>query len=335
MFVNKISLNMKQFPIRLRLARSIMGMSLGKLSEKMGYAITKQSLSRYEAGIMRPKSDVLATLAAALEISTAYFEGTNMVFDEPMLRSSSADTLSAEQLVEIEALLSFKAEQYLKVECQSGMTTHFSNPLKGVCVSNLEEVINAANLLREQWHCGDGPIPSVLRLMERKGIKVLNASLPSRVIGLSTWADKKHPLVLIDMSSDKTNCERLRFTACHELGHLLLTFPDGAKVEQLCNQFASFFLFPRHTFKEEIGGDFRESLALEELIDLRELYGVSIAAQIHEAWDLHLISRQHYDWWYEEMIKKNVKEEGWGSYRFPETLGREKRMRAIVRLVRE
>ena len=73
MFVNKISLNMKQFPIRLRLARSIMGLSLGKLSEKMGYAITKQSLSRYEAGIMRPKSDVLATLAYALEISTAYF----------------------------------------------------------------------------------------------------------------------------------------------------------------------------------------------------------------------------------------------------------------------
>ena len=234
--------------------------------------------------------------------------------------------------MEIEALLSFKAEQYLRTEHQIGMQTHFVNPLEGVSVSNLEEVIEAADLLREQWHCGDGPIPSVLRLMERKGIKVLNASLPDQVVGLSTWADKIHPLVLIDMGSEKTNCERLRFTVCHELGHLLLTFPDGAKVEQLCNQFASFFLFPRRTFKEEIGGDFRESLALEELIDLRELYGVSIAAQVHEAWDLRLISRQHYDWWYEELIKKNLKEEGWGSYRFPETLGREKRMRAIIKV---
>ena len=323
---------MKQFPIRLRLARSIMGLSLGKLSEKMGYAITKQSLSRYEAGIMKPKSDVLATLASALDISMAYFEGTSMVLDVPMLRSSSNTSLSEEELVEIEALLSFKAEQYLRTERQIGMQAHFNNPLEGVCVSNLEEVIEAADLLREQWRCGDGPIPSVLRLMERKGIKVLNASLPDQVVGLSTWADKIHPLVLIDMGSEKTNCERLRFTACHELGHLLLTFPDGAKVEQLCNQFASFFLFPRHTFKEEIGGDFRESLALEELIDLRELYGVSIAAQVHEAWDLRLISRQHYDWWYEELIKKNVKEEGWGSYRFPETLGREKRMRAIIKV---
>ena len=323
---------MKQFPIRLRLARSIMGLSLGKLSEKMGYAITKQSLSRYEAGIMKPKSDVLATLASALDISTAYSEGTSMALDVPMLRSSSDTSLSEEELVEIEALLSFKAEQYLRTERQIGMQAHFNNPLEGVCVSNLEEVIEAADLLREQWRCGDGPIPSVLRLMERKGIKVLNASLPDQVVGLSTWADKIHPLVLIDMGSEKTNCERLRFTACHELGHLLLTFPDGAKVEQLCNQFASFFLFPRRTFKEEIGGDFRELLALEELIDLRELYGVSIAAQVHEAWDLRLISRQHYDWWYEELIKKNVKEEGWGSYRFPETLGREKRMRAIIKV---
>ena len=254
-----------------------------------------------------------------------------MVLDVPMLRSSSNTTLSEEELVEIEALLSFKAEQYLRTERQIGMQAHFNNPLEGVCVSNLEEVIEAADLLREQWRCGDGPIPSVLRLMERKGIKVLNASLPDQVVGLSTWADKIHPLVLIDMGSEKTNCERLRFTACHELGHLLLTFPDGVKVEQLCNQFASFFLFPRHTFKEEIGGDFRESLALEELIDLRELYGVSIAAQVHEAWDLRLISRQHYDWWYEELIKKNVKEEGWGSYRFPETLGRERRMKAIIK----
>ena len=62
MFVNKTSLNMKQFPIRLRMPRSIMGLSLGKLSEKMGYAITKQSLSSYEAAIMRPKSEVLAVI---------------------------------------------------------------------------------------------------------------------------------------------------------------------------------------------------------------------------------------------------------------------------------
>lgn len=66
------------------------------------------------------------------------------------------------------------------------------------------------------------------------------------------------------------------------------------------------------------------------MIDLKELYGVSIAAQVHAAWDLGMISREHYDWWYDERIKKNKLEDGWGVYNFPETIGREKRMEARI-----
>ena len=32
-----------------------------------------------------------------------------------------------------------------------------------------------------------------------------------------------------------------------------------------------------------------------------------------------MISREHYDWWYDENIKKNQMEEGWGVYAFPLT----------------
>lgn len=80
-----------------------------------------------------------------------------------------------------------------------------------------------------------------------------------------------------------------------------------------------------------MGGERRDELTLEEMIDLKELYGVSIAAQVHEAWDLQMISREHYDWWYDENIKKNKMEEGWGVYTFPETVGREKRMDARIK----
>ena len=43
-----------------------------------------------------------------------------------------------------------------------GFPTRFKN------VSTLEDAIHAADLLREKWHCGDGPIASILRLLERK-----------------------------------------------------------------------------------------------------------------------------------------------------------------------
>lgn len=80
-----------------------------------------------------------------------------------------------------------------------------------------------------------------------------------------------------------------------------------------------------------MGAEHREQLTLEEMIDLRELYGISITAQVHAAWDLRMISREHYDWWYDEMIKKNRLEEGWGVYSFSETIGREKRVEARMK----
>ncbi len=72
---------------------------------------------------------------------------------------------------------------------------------------------------------GYGLIASILRLLERKGIMILAATLPDYVFGMSTWADKKHPLMILDFNPEKSTVEKLRFTAVHELAHLLLLFP--------------------------------------------------------------------------------------------------------------
>ena len=318
----------ESFSIRLREARQMMGLSMDKLVERTNGAITKQSISRYEKGIMHPKRDALQAIAKALNISEEYFEGTNLKIDMPMLRTTSNGKLSEEELQALEAKLSFWAEQYLTKEKEAGFPTWFKNPVKGTKVSTLEDAIHAADLLREKWHCGDGPIASILRLLERKGIMILAANLPEYVFGMSTWADKKHPLIVLDMRPEKTTIERLRFTAAHELAHLLLAFPVNAEldVEKRCNKFAGFFLFTKQALIEEMGSEKRDVLTLEEMIDLREVYGISIAAQVHAAWDIRMISREHYDWWFDEKIKKNRLEVGWGEYIFPETIGRERRM---------
>ena len=323
----------ESFSIRLREARQMMGLSMDKLVERTNGAITKQSISRYEKGIMRPKRDALQAIAKALNISEEYFEGTNLKIDMPMLRTTSNGKLSEDELQALEAKLSFWAEQYLAKEKEAGFPTRFKNPVKGTKVSTLEDAIHAADLLREKWHCGDGPIASILRLLERKGIMILAANLPEYVFGMSTWADKKHPLIVLDMRPEKTTIERLRFTAAHELAHLLLAFPVNAEldIEKRCNKFAGFFLFTRQALIEEMGGEKRDVLTLEEMIDLREVYGISIAAQVHAAWDIRMISREHYDWWFDEKIKKNRLEVGWGEYIFPETIGRERRMDVRMR----
>ena len=72
------------FSIRLREARLMMKLSMDKLVARTNGAITKQSISRYEKGIMRPKCDALRAIAQALNISEEYFKGSNLKIDIPM-----------------------------------------------------------------------------------------------------------------------------------------------------------------------------------------------------------------------------------------------------------
>ena len=318
-------------PIRLREARNMCGYSLDQFVKAADVCVTRQSIYNYERGVMQPKPEMVKMFADTLGVSEHYFYGNSTKIDIPMLRTTGDDLLSEEELQHFEVMLSYWAERYLLMEKKVGLKSDFSNPLADITVSTLDDVILAADRLREVWRCGSGPLPAVLRLMERKGIKILSTELPDGILGLSTFADESHPLIVVDMRPQKTTIERLRFTACHELAHILLHFSDDCNVEKMCNKFANFFLFPKQTFIEEMGAEHSNQLTLEEMIDLKELYGISIAAQVHAAWDLRMISREHYDWWYDEMIKKNQLEEGWGIYSFPETIGREKRVEARMK----
>ncbi len=323
----------KIFALRLRTARLFCGYSLDHLAGAAHLSVTRQSLYRYEHGDMLPRREVLTALATAFGVSEKYFTGESLTIDLPMLRSSADSPLTEAEEEQLSAQLAFWAERYIRMETRAFGDAAFRNPLSDANVGSDDEAITASEQLREAWHCGDGPIASVLRLMERKGIKVLSHPLPDKVYGLSTWANGRYPLIVLDMRTEKTTIERLRFTAAHELGHLLLHFAEGvdtAEQEKLCHKFAGFFIFPRTAFMEEMGAARRETLTLGELIDLKQVYGMSVAAQVHEAYDLGIINHRHYDWWYNERINRNPREEGWGSYPYPESLGREERIESIA-----
>lgn len=318
--------------IRLREARLMMNLSMDKLVKRTGGAITKQSISRYEKGVMHPKHDALSAIAKALHISEGYFAGNSIQLDVPMLRTTSGGKVSDEELQMLEAKLSFWAEQYLAKEKEARLVTSFKNPISKTKVRTIEDAIKAADKLREKWHCGDGPIASILRLLERKGIKILSASLPDNVYGLSTWADDMHPLILLDLRPEKSTIEKLRFTACHELAHLLFSFPKDSelKVEKRCDLFAGFFLLSKNAFIEELGKEHRDQITLEEMIDIKEVYGLSLGAAIISARYYGIISPEYKRWWYGEYLEKNPWEKGLGHYAFPETIGREKRIESII-----
>ena len=65
---------MKNFPARLKSARLMNGYSMQDLSDRLNNQLSKQSVSRYESGMMEPSKKSLKILCKALGIKPEYFE---------------------------------------------------------------------------------------------------------------------------------------------------------------------------------------------------------------------------------------------------------------------
>lgn len=81
---------------------------------------------------------------------------------------------------------------------------------------------------------------------------------------------------------------RKRFTAIHELGHLLLNMPiasDEKFKEKACHRFAGAILLPRKIMLMEFGAR-RAKLSLKELFHISNYYGVSPSAIVYRGVEL-------------------------------------------------
>jgi Zn-dependent peptidase ImmA (M78 family) len=155
-------------------------------------------------------------------------------------------------------------------------------------------------------------------------------------LGFSSLVKPGIPLIVVNLTAN-TTVERKRFTALHELAHLLLRFPaDPPKTQQerYCHRFAGAVLCPSVSFRQEMG-ERRSALTLDELIHIRERYGISIAATVHRAHDLDIITDTYYNKIFDERIHANRLEEGWGHYPIEEVTTRFERLlqRAVAEQV--
>jgi Zn-dependent peptidase ImmA (M78 family) len=87
--------------------------------------------------------------------------------------------------------------------------------------------------------------------------------------------------------------DRKRFTALHELAHLIINFDnDESKIEKICHAFAGAFLITR-TVMEELLGE-RNQISLPEIVEVKEQFGISIQALMAREFFLEFISEYNY-----------------------------------------
>lgn len=281
------------FAIRLLSARKMAGMSLQKLADALGNVVTKQSLNKYEQGVMKPDSTLLVKLSSVLNVPVDYFYAEPTVTVEltnPDYRKHSSK-ISATQKAAIEEKSKSLLERYLELENLLNLEEKPSYYDYDEEISTPDDAEKAAKKLREDWDLGYDPIPDVVAMLEDKGYKVIEIDAPEKFDGLSAEVDGLKVIVLNGNLYEGNNC-RKRFTALHELAHHSLKFPEGMehKVEEkLCHVFASAVLYPSVMAEKELHYE-RFHFYENELILIKERWGISISAISQTARRLDIIN---------------------------------------------
>ncbi len=302
---------------RIERARLMRGFSLRALANALGGKFSHTTLQKYEKGVICPDTEALGLIAGTLNVRVDYFLKSNQLkLEHVEYRKHSKLGKKAQKQVQEEAFEFF--ERYLEIESILSIP-HEPLPkydLKNVSDKELSEVIeDKAILLRKQWKIGMNPIPNVHSMLETHGVKVKILNDYEGFDGFSAFAktdEHSIPTVALSRKNNddvKNDITRLRFTAIHELAHLILLLPDYLKPadkERLCHRFAGAFLIPKEMFVGMFGQN-RIKVSIPELIAIKEEWGLSCAAIMKRAQDLGLITAGRYKTF-------NILKNKWGWY---------------------
>jgi len=280
------------FAKRLKNARIMQGKSMEELAKAMQNNYSKMAISKYEKGQLAPNSEALIAFAEALNLPVDYFFRPFTVQIDSIKFRKLKSKLGSKLENSIKENINDMIERYMDIEEICNATTLFEKPFADK-ISSPEQVKEAARVLREQWQIGNAGIVKVIDLLEEHGIKVLEIKAEPSFGGLSSKVNNQYPIIVLNKTFA---AERKRFTALHELGHIILPFDDSVSEkdeEALCHLFASEMLILETVFKNILGPK-RHDISYQELRAIQEQYGISCDALMYKAKECGIISQKRY-----------------------------------------
>ena len=223
------------------------------------------------------------------------------------IRFREREKLAAKTAVALKLRVEDYVKRCLEVESALGLEQAFANPLSGRAVGTSADVETAALDVRRAWDIGSAPVINLLGLLEEKGIRVFELRGIEGFEGLSgNYGAGSSGLTIpfITVNRDFPT-DRVRFTAAHELGHLLCGFAERESAESLCHAFAGALLLPRNAIERALMPA-RRKISLWELKELKESYGISLQAIMYRARSLGLVAARQV-----RNFRETMKANGW------------------------
>ena len=304
---------------RLKTARIYRGMTLTDLAFDTG--VTKQALSQYENGTIKPNDGTLFAIADALHFPVGYFSIANnyAVKSEATYFRSLMSTTKKARLAQT-VRLEFIAQIY-EVLCDYVEFRPLNLPTVFFADENTDGITESSHIeeiatqIRKFWGLDDTPIHDLLYTLEENGILITCTSLDSDKIDAFSQRTiiNNGEVFFIVLSKDTQSIVRAIFDLAHELAHILLhpwsediesiSKEDFKKRERQANMFASSLLLPKSSFGFDIS---RYPVSLDYYIYLKSKWKVSAKAMIYRANKLNIISPNQY-----QNLMKQYAKKGW------------------------
>lgn len=276
---------------RLRQARQLALRTKQDIALEIG--VSPAAIGQYESNANAPRSDLIRPLATSLDVLPEFFAAgrpqSKLESGDAFFRSLRATTAKQRD----------KATSYTEQlwELVNVIERHVRLPAISLPIfdeqgsKRPQDPTSMARAIREFWDLGAEPVAHLVRLLESKGIvAVLVPMVEREVARIDAFSTLAFDRPLMVLSLDKADdVFRHRFTAAHELGHLLMHGEHTAgdpMLEREADKFAAEFLMPANVIYGELPGRFD----LRKLAQLSDHWGVSVTALVYRSKELGLIS---------------------------------------------
>lgn len=241
--------------------------------------VSPTDLSRIENDAKEPPQEFLERAAAAFSVPVEFFGLTDRIYGAPVsvhpMWRKKADVTGAE----LDAVI---AELNIRVmHLRRLLDATDLKPVRTIPQFDMEEFGDPetiAALLRAHWMIPNGPIRNVTEILEEAGIVVAHSTMgASSISGVTFRVPGMPPLIVLNSTQP---ADRMRYTLCHELGHIVMHQFPTTEMEKEADQFAGSFLTPTRDIKAQFGAS---RVDLAKLAALKRVWKVSMGSLIFAA----------------------------------------------------
>lgn len=281
-------------PERLRQARQLALRTKQEVASAVG--VSAAAIGQFESGVTPPRGETIEKLASYLKVPVAFFAA-----GRPRARLESGSvffrSLRATTAKQRNKAISYTEQIW---ELANTLERHVRFPdvdIPGFSAGEItpgtfsSDPVVAAQQLRAAWGLGDAPISQMVRLAESKGIvAVLVPMVEGEVARIDAFSTAGLNRPLLVLSPDRADdVYRHRFSAAHELGHIILHGGRTAgtvDIEREAQTFAGEFLTPRRAIETQL----KSRLDMAEVMTLSRHWGVEPRAIVYRSRELGKIS---------------------------------------------